>query len=169
MLRISAHSSRQLQAIILAGKQLDRETRAEIRRQTRTMVRPEWEKAVREHAATRLEHRVLGSSARVAVSDQNVQLQAARVGRALAGGVKPSDIWAPVEFGAPRGQRTSYTGRRGGTSFPVKNRRTTQQLRPVKRTGYVIYPSAADIIPRIASLWVQTAVRGLHEAFEKGS
>ena len=33
-------------------------------------------------------------------------------------------------------------------------------------TGYVVYPAAAEAIPRIASLWVQTAVRTLHELVE---
>lgn len=165
MLRISAHSSKQLQAVILASKQVERETRAQIRKHTRDIVRPEWERAVRERASTRLEHRVLGDTARAVVSDQNVTLKTAHIGRALSGGLKPSEAWGPVEFGAD-GRRTSYTGRRGSTTFPVNARRTTLQFRPVNRRGYVAYPAAADIIPRIASLWAQTAVRTLHEAFE---
>ncbi|MBL5972432.1 MAG: hypothetical protein D3X82_01280 [Candidatus Leucobacter sulfamidivorax] len=166
MLRISVHSSQQLQAVILATKQVDRELRKQIRQHTRQMVLPEWQRAVTEHAATRLEHRVLGSTARALVSDQNVTLKAAHIGKALRGGVKPSDMWWAVEFGAPRDQRKSYEGRRGSTRYPVHDRRTTRQLRPRNRRGYVAYPAAASIIPRIASLWAQTAARTLHEAFE---
>lgn len=165
MLRISAHSSKQLQAIILASKQVDRETRAQIRQHTRQVARTEWERAVREHASTRLEHRVLGSTARALVSDQNVTLKAAHIGRSLSGGLKPSENWGAIEFGAAR-QRVSYTGTRNGKSFPVRNRNTRAQLRPSNRQGYVVYPAAASIIPRLAALWAQTAVRTLHEAFE---
>lgn len=167
MLRISVHSSRQLQAIILAGKQLDREVRSEIRKQNRQVIIPEWQKAVAEHASTRFEHRVLGSTARAQVSDQNVQLKAAHIGKALAGGLKPSEIWWVAEFGANRAQRRNYVGTRGGKSFPVRDRRTTQQLRPRNPKGFVVYPAAANIIPRIAALWAQTTVRTLHEMFEK--
>ncbi len=166
MLRISVHSSQQLQAVILATKQVDRELRKQIRQHTRQMVLPEWQQAVRENASTRLEQRVLGQTARALVSDQNVTLKAAHIGRALAGGLKPSDMWWAVEFGAPRDQRRDYTGRRGSTTFPVKGRRTTQQLRPRNSKGYVAYPAAANIIPRIAALWAQTAARTIHEAFE---
>jgi len=166
MLRISVHSSRELQAVILALKQVDRELRKQIRQHTRQMVLPEWQRAVSEHAATGFEHRVLGSTARVLVSDQAVTLKAAHIGRALGGGLKPSDLWWAAEFGANRDRQRNYTGRRGGTTFPVKGRHTARQLRTRNPKGYVVYPAAADIIPRLASLWVQTAARTIHEAFE---
>lgn len=165
MLRISAYSSKQLQAVIQASKQIDRELRKQIRQHTREVVRPEWERAVREHASTRLEHRVFGSTARAQVSDQNVQLQAAKIGKALSGGLKPSLNYAPVEFGAGLRQQT-YTTQRAGKTFTVK-RTTGRQFRPPKRQGYVVYPAAANIIPRIAALWVQTTARTIHEAFER--
>lgn len=161
MLRISAHSSKQLQAVILATKQLDREVRKQIRQHTREVVRPEWQRAVTERADTRLAHRVLASTARAQVSDQNVQLQSARVGRALSGGLKPSIHFGAVEFGAKRSEYRPIQTKRG-----TSKRRTRSQFRPVKRNGYVVYPAAANIIPRIASLWAQTAARTIHEAFE---
>ncbi len=168
MLRISVHSSRQIQATIRATKNVPRELRKQIRQHTRQMVVPEWQKAVAEHATTRLESRVLGSTARALVSDQNVTLKAAHIGRSLSGGLKPSELWWAVEFGANRDQRRGYTGRRGNTTFQVRDRRTTRQLRPRNRRGYVVYPAAANIIPRIAALWVQTVARTIHEAFEEG-
>jgi hypothetical protein len=38
---------------------------------------------------------------------------------------------------------------------------------PNRRGGYVIYPAANAAIPRVASLWVQTARRTIHEALEE--
>lgn len=166
-LRISVHGSKQLQAIILAMKVLDRETKKILRRETKAMVDPEWRKAVTEHASTRLEHRVLADTARVRVSDQNVTLSSATVGRSLSGGLKPSTHYYLPEFGADRSQERTYDARsRKGTAYQV-TRHTTRQFRPRNRKGYVVYPAAADIIPRIAALWTQTIVRGIHEAFEK--
>lgn len=146
MLRISAHSSQEIQAVILATKAVDRELRKQIRQHTRQMVLPEWQKAVAEHAHTRLEQRVLGATARALVSDQNVTLKAAHIGRSLSGGAKPPSIARGVEFGSGSGHK----------QFKSRNNR-----------GYVFFPAAAGIIPRIAALWAQTAARTLHEAFEK--
>lgn len=166
MLKISAYSSRELQAIILAGKQAPKELQRVIRSETKQVVDPMWRQSVREHATTRLEQRVLGQTARVTVSNQNVTLKAAAVGKALSGGLDPKTQWHAAEFGAERGHFVQYDARsRKGKSFTVK-RRTTMQLRSRKRTGYVVFPAAADDIPRIASLWFATAARQLHEIFE---
>lgn len=177
MLRISGHSSKELRTIIMATRRLPRELRKEIRQRTRQMARPEWERAVREHASTRLEHRILADTARVAVSDRNVMLQSAQLSRPISGGrkgggLRPSENWASIEFGADQGRRISYRSHRtsrehGRRWFDVENRHTTHQLRRPTRQGYAVYPAAANIIPRIAALWAQTTARTIHEAFEE--
>lgn len=165
-MRISVYSSKELQAIILAMKVLDRDTKKQIRQQTKRIIAPEWSKAVAENASTRLESRVLVQTARVRVSDQNVTLTSATIGRKLSGGLLPSTQYHVAEFGADREQKRTYEATsKKGTRYKV-TRRTTRQLRPRKSSGYVVYPAAATIIPRLASLWTQTVVRGIHEAFE---
>lgn len=155
-----------LLAATIALRTLDRDNKKMIRQQTKTMAAPAWTEAVQRHTSTRLESRVLGATARVAVSDQNVMLQSAGVGRSLRGGAKPSEIFGGVEFGARQQLRASYTSTsRHGRRFQV-NRRTQAQFRPRNPQGYVVWPAAAQVIPRIAALWVQTIVRGVHEAFE---
>lgn len=166
MLRISVYSSKQLQAVIISTRNMDKEIRAQIRQHTRQMIRPEWERAMREHASTRLEHRVLAQTARVLVSDQNVTLRAAHIGKSLSGGLKASEHWHAVEMGSSREHTRSYQSHRGGTEFQIKNRHTTQQLRPRNKKGYVFFPAASNIIPRLAALWAQTAARTIHESFE---
>jgi hypothetical protein len=168
-LRISVFASSELRAVILGLKQLDREVKKQIRQQTKVAASEMWTQSVREHAVTRLEQRVLADTARVRVSDQNVTLSSASVGRSLKGGLKPSDDFAAVEFGADRSKTTTYaaTSRRG-RRFTVHNRHTRHQLRNRNRKGFAVYPAAADDIPRLASLWVQTIVRALHEALEAG-
>lgn len=165
--RISVFNSKELQGVILLMKGVDREIAKQIRRVTKPMVQAEWGKAIAERTSTRLEARVLADTARVAVSDQNVTLKSAGIGRKLSGGLLPSQSYAAVEFGADRSTRRGYDAtNKQGTSYTV-NRRTRMQLRPRKASGYVVFPAAAEVIPRLASLWVQTVVRTFHEQIEK--
>lgn len=166
-MRISVSESRVLQALIAAMKTMDRETAKNIRRFTKSEMDPAWRQAVAEHARTSLDHAVLASTARLAVSDQNVTLKSASVGRSLSGGLSPKADFAAVEFGVNRDKTATYTATsRKGKPFKV-TRHTQRQMPPRVRKGRVVYPAAADIIPRLASLWVQTVVRTFHEQLEK--
>jgi hypothetical protein len=148
---------------------LDRDLKKTLRAQTKQVVGPEWQKALNEHALTRTEVVVLANTARVAVSDQNVTLKSATVGRRLSGGLEPKRHWSAIEFGAQnQDQRVGYERRsKNGGTYQVK-RRTARQLRPRNPQGYVVYASFADVVPRIAALWTQTIARGLFEALEAG-
>jgi hypothetical protein len=117
---------------------------------------------------TRLESRAFGNTARIAVSNQNITLSVASVGKPLSGGLNPRSQAHVVEFGADRSTVVSYEARSArGTNYTVNKRRTRAMLRPKKKTGYVFYPTIKDVIPRIASLWIQTTVRSFYEALEK--
>lgn len=166
-MRISVYQSRELLAVTTGLKNFTREVQTEIRRHTKAMAQPEWQKAVTENASTRLEQRVLAQTARVQVSSQNVQLQSARVGRKLSGGLDPKAYWYRVEFGGYQKfvRKGIKATSRLGNEYTY-NRRTLVQFRPYKKTGYVVYQAAAEIIPRIASLWVQTTIRTLAEIIE---
>jgi hypothetical protein len=165
-LRISAFSSKDIQATILAMKGMDRELAKQVRRATKEMIQSEWQRALAEESMSRMEVRVLANTGRAAVSDQNVVLSSATVGKSLAGGAKPSEIYHNVEFGADRSFARTYTATsKKGTSYKVR-RRTRSQFRPRNMKGYVVYPAAARVIPRLAALWVQTTVRTFYEQFE---
>jgi hypothetical protein len=167
-LRISVWDSKELQATLLAIRGLEPEMAKQLRRVTKAEVLPMWREAVRGQVTNRMETRVLSDTARVAVSNQNVMLQSARVGRSLSGGYKPSELMGPTEFGADRGFTRGHSGTSPkGTQYTVKRRHTQRQFRPRNKKGYVVYQAAAEVIPRIASLWIQTAVRTVHEQLEK--
>jgi hypothetical protein len=142
-LRISVWTSKELQAVIRSMKGLDRETAKVIRRETKAVVGPIWREAVGANVTNALEARVLANTARVAVTDQNVTLQSARIGKALSGGGKPAQLAAATEFGSAKYKQFGK-----------------------RRKAGPVYNAAAEVIPRIASLWVQTVVRGLHDAFD---
>lgn len=162
MLRIDVQSSRELQALILSIRQANKDIQKEIRQRTKTMVEVEWKKALAQEAMTRFEHRVLVDTARVAVSNQNVKLKSGGLAKKLSGGGRVRELAGQAEFGA--GLSYSMTRSRKGKEY---KRRSGDQFRPPKSNGYVVYPAAARIIPRLASLWTQTAIRTFLDAFDK--
>lgn len=166
-MRISVYSSRELQGVILGLKAMEKDLAKEIRQHTKRVIEVEWKKAVAENVMSRPEARVLANTARVAVSNQNVTLKSAGIGRPLSGGGRPTEIYGGVEFGGNPDQVTTYQRRSPrGRTHQVK-RHTQRQFRPHNRRGYVVYPAAARIIPRLAALWVQTTVRTFYEAIER--
>lgn len=170
LLRINVKSSKALMATILELKGMPAELSKQTRAAIKTVSNDEWQEAVRGRVTTRLETRVLSDTARVAVTNQNVTLKSATVGKSLSGGFKPSQLVKAVEFGADQNRVTTYKATsRKGKSYTVRNRHTARQFKSTSRSGYAVYTAAARIIPRIASLYVQTTVRTLHEAFEKGA
>lgn len=166
-MRISVLNSSKLQATLLALRGFDRNMQGQVRRATKEIGQPEWQAAVRSEASTRLEQRGLADTARVAVSNQNVTLKSAAVGRPLSrGGARPSEVSSAVEFGAAENRVTYMAMSKRGKRFRV-TRNTHAQFKPVNRKGYAVYPAAAGIIPRFAALWTQTVVRTFYETWEK--
>lgn len=146
-LRVSAKSSAALRATVLAIKSVDRDIRREVRGRVRKLATVDWQRAMGDHASTTLEHRVLVQTARVSVSDQNVRIRSAGSSRpAGSGGIIPVHEGRAVEFGTNK----------------------TKSLRRPRRQGYVFFPAAAEMVPQLLALWVQTTVRTIAEALEAG-
>jgi hypothetical protein len=165
--RIDAKVSREFQAVIFAMKTLPTELRRQVRQHVKAIGQQEWTQVMREHALTRVEHRILADTARLSASDQNVRLASATVGKSLQGGLSPKEQYYAAEFGADRNKTASFRQRSPrGRSYQVRGKHTTRQLRPRKRAGYVFGPSAAFIIPQIAALFAQTVVRTVAEGLE---
>lgn len=165
--RISVLVSDELQLLRAAVKEVPKEVQKAIRTFTRTDSRPIWEESVRGHVASRVDERVFSKTARVRVSNANVNLESAKIGKALSGGAKPSQIAGPQEFGANRDQKRSYDARsRRGKHYTV-TRRTQRQLPTRNTNGRVVFPAARDAIPRLASLWFQTAARTMYDLIDR--
>jgi len=147
---------------------LPTELASQINKSTKSVVGPVWAEIVRANVTNRFEARVLSDTATVAVSRKNVTLKAGGKGRALAGGYAPPALYHLAEFGAMRSLTNSYTAVSSkGKRYQVNDRHVYRQFRDRKPKGYVVYPAAAEIIPRIASLWVQTTLRTFHELMDK--
>lgn len=165
-MQISVFESAALQGTVLALKGMDRDLAAQIRKATKDVSQAEWTKDLARHASTTLENKVLVDTARVTVSNQNITLKAGQLKKKLhPGGPARSLLTPSVEWGSAADRNIKSTSslgkpytRKQGSTFRARNRK-----------GYVAHQAAAGIIPRIASLWVQTTVRTFHEAIEKGT
>lgn len=165
-LGIDIYESRELQAAVLGLRRAAKDMQAQVRKHTREKLLPEWQKGLAERAETRLEHRVLVDTGRIKMSNQNVRMSSATVGRKLKGGFEPKVQYAAVEFGVDKAVTRTYEATsRKGKRYKV-TRHTRAQLRPTRRNGYVVYPTAKALIPRFASLWVQTVVRSFRDGVE---
>lgn len=164
---LSARGSRELRATALAMKLVARDVRNEINKATRQTMNPVWRDIVARKAGTTLDQRVIAKGARIAPGNPPVAIAASST-RPLSGGLVPATGWQAVEFGANRSKVLTYQTRSPlGTAYTVR-RHTARQMPAVKRSGRVAYSAAAELGPRLASLWVQTVVRMIYQAAEKG-
>lgn len=160
--RISFLVSKDLMTLLQAIREIEPEMRKQLRVQTKNVAGAVWTEAVRGYTSTRLEARALAATARVAVSDSNITLKSAAIGKVH--GTPASVLAAGAEFGADPNSRIRMTSRRGTKYY----RRLGDQFRPRNRKGYVVYQAAADVIPRVISLWIQTAIRTIGDKLDEG-
>lgn len=151
-----------LATLMHAMRGLDRDVRTQIGRHTKAAAQSIWAETTRANVTTRMQTR-LADSARAGVTTRNVFLRAGGVGR--IGSTPLSTLATAIEFGAHPDTRVASRSRKG-TAY---TRRMGGGFRLPRSRGYVAYPAASESIPRIASLWVQTAVRTIHETVEKVS
>lgn len=163
MARISLLVSRDLAVLVQAAISLPREVAAQVRSQTRRVVEPAFQEEMRERVGTRLETRVLLDTARVSVSDSNVTLKTATIGK--VGGVPASTLAGGTEFGASPDRPVSTRSRKG----KAYKRRLGPVFRAPRRRGHVFFPAVQAFIPRAGALWFQTAYRAVAETFEKAA
>lgn len=158
--RISLLVDSPLRTLAHVMRGLDSDVKREIGKHTKKAVLPIWSESTKAHATNRMQVR-LADSAKVGVTAQNVFLRAG-VGR-LSSGTALERIAKGVEFGASPDTKVRTRSAKG----KPYTRRMGTAFRLPRRGGYVAHPAARDAIPRIASLWVQTAHRTIHEALDK--
>lgn len=143
--RVSVQNNSALLAVVYAMKAAPKDITANVRRETRAVMAPLWTKSLNARASSEQQQRVIVKTSKVRVSDQNVTLTSlSSRRRVLSGGLVPAEDGKGFEFGSHKAKQ-----------FP-----------PVKKSGYVIYPAFAEVVPKALSLWVQTVLRGIHEALE---
>jgi len=163
-LGISVFASEELQAVVLSVKKLPADVRKQIRQQTSRVAKTIWtEEVTRSGAgAGALANQTLVRTATVQVRDNRITLIAGGKGSLIR---SAPTLAKAAEFGA----NTEYFGPATSTKGKRYKRHTQRQLPKFAPRGRVVYPAASRAIPRVASLWVQTFVRSIHEAFERSN
>lgn len=164
MLRVGDH--RALQAAVLAFKALGKTLQKDIRRATVQTMGPEWKQAVNERASSKMDQLIIAKGARIAGGNPPRAIAASST-RKLSGGLVPRENWQGWEFGSNGLRRTTYQRRnRNGIGTHRVTRDTVAQLPRRNAKGRIAFPAAAELGPRLASLFVQIVVRRVHEAAE---
>lgn len=153
----------ELRAAVLAMKRADKEIRGDISQRMRSVMGPAWKSEVTHHltGAGRMEARMLTPGVRIAAGNPPT-LIAASSSRKVGNGLIPNVNAPGYEFGS-HGTRVSEVTSSKGKTF---KRHTTRGLPGYKKTGRVVYPAAANILPRVAAFWVQSIVRAFMDAAE---
>ncbi|MGO8608792.1 hypothetical protein ACC848_38115, partial [Rhizobium johnstonii] len=99
----------------------------------------------------------------VSVSNSQVMMKAAAVGKVGRGKTPADRLKGMAEFGVSPAKQIKQRSRKG----KVYTRRVGNGFPAPRRKGHVFFPTTQDATPRLASLWMQTAARTVAEVFEK--
>jgi hypothetical protein len=169
---LSVQGSKQLQAIVLALKTVDKELRPEMYRRTREKILPDWRGGIAEKINARpyanLHAALLLKGTRVGVGTQGVEVHAATNSKPVRAGstLTPQENWQAAEFGT-KPRPFTIQGRRGETQYAYQRRIMTGFL-PNNRKGKFAFKTGKEIVSRSVAMWVQTTVQVISEAVETG-
>ena len=155
----------ELRAAVLAMKRADRVVRNSVFDDMKETMTPVWKSELSQRASSAVGYgpRILPANARI-TNGNPAQLVTANSKRKLGHGVIPSVHWAGYEYGANRNAYRSVKSSKGKTY----KRRTNRHLPARNKTGYVIGPTVAEVLPRAAAFWAQSVVRQFMDAAEEG-
>ena len=159
-MRISLLIDSPLATLQQAMRGLDSAVKRQIGAQTKRAALPIWQEETRFRGDTRQRTR-LAQSAAVGVTATNVTLKAG-IGP-LSRTASLTELAKAIEFGNNPYVKEQAVSKRG----KVFTRRRGNRFGPPAKKGNVAYPAAEAATPRIIALWIQTAVRTIHEEIEK--
>lgn len=158
-MRISLLIDSPLPVLLQAMRGLDSAVKRQIGAQTKRVALPVWQEETRFRGDTRQRTR-LAQSAAVGVTATNVTLKAG-IGP-LSRTASLTQLAKAIEFGNNPYIKEQAVSKRG----KVFTRQRGNRFGPPTKKGNVAYAAAPEAIARIGALWVQTAVRTIHEKIE---
>lgn len=163
----SVYASRELQAVVVSVKALNRDVRRDLANRTRQTMNPVWRDLINRRAVTPQDRAILAKGARIAAGNPPKAI-AASSRRALPGGLVPADDWSSFEAGTRRPNRRATWRRRSpeGTLHDVRGF-PERQLPNYRRGGYVVFPAFKELAERLVSLWVQSLMKSVYDAVER--
>ena len=170
---ISVKGSKELQAVILAMKVVDKELRPEMYQRARDKILPDWQTTLQERINgfkyEALHSALLMKNTRVGIGTQGVNVSAATSTRPIRKGstLTPAGNFYLAEFGANT-KEVEVSGRRGNTQYKYRRKVNTGMLSRTRK-GRFAYKTSKEIVSRSVALWVQTIVQTVNDAVEKGT
>lgn len=165
---LRAGDDARLDAVIFGLKLIERDVKNQINRTTRANLKPIWQQELQKNlaGANTFTSKMIGKG--LVQAGNPPVMRAATSRRALSpGGLVPDSDYFLAEFGGRSTLYSRYRRRSAGGGTHDVRRRTMLGLPPTIRRGRVAYPAAAEVAPRMASMWVQTFVRSVYEAVEE--
>ena len=158
----SAKASKELAAVALGLKLLDKDIKRDISRSIRETLNPIWKEEIASRMVTKMD-RLMFAGARIAPGNP-ARAMVGTSRRALSpGGLTPTEGVRAYEFGAPTRATWEKTYDRDGHQV---TRHTKRQIPKAVKLGRVAYPAWSKTGPRMVALWVQIIVRLIHEKLE---
>ncbi|MFD6091318.1 hypothetical protein ACFWGN_04260 [Oerskovia sp. NPDC060338] len=159
----------ELRRVRRAFTALPKDLKTALRKEQRAQLQPIWKSEIDAARSSGgvddLQRQTFGVGTRVRPG-LPIVLVAGASNKKHRGGATGSDLAKPMEFGTARRQgRTKYY-RQQGTKRTTVTRHASRQLRPARRTGYVVHPALSQTIPRIVGLWVTTIYDRINQATE---
>jgi hypothetical protein len=166
---ISVQNNRELKAVVLGLKQVSRSFRSDMNKATRTTMTPVWKQVVSANASgtSSFVSRMLNNNVRVKAGNPPVLMAAgSKRGIGKRKDLTPGEHFYLAEFGGRSQTTSTYTRKSKNGGRHQVTRRTRTGLPPRVPGGRVVYPAAAEWIPRATSLWVQLFMRQVYDAVE---
>ncbi|WP_157602036.1 hypothetical protein [Promicromonospora kroppenstedtii] len=165
---LSVEGNDELKAVALGMKVIERDVKNAVNRATRAELKPIWNAELNASLAgtNTFTSRLLKGDRVSPGNPPTVYAATSKRGVGKSKRLNPAEHYYLAEFGARDSLYRKYQRRsENGGSHSVE-RRTNTGLPLAYRKGRVVYPAAAQAIPRLASLWVQVFVRTVYEAAE---
>ncbi|MDD7687538.1 MAG: hypothetical protein PT944_06465 [Actinomycetaceae bacterium] len=166
---IYAKGQAQLRLAVLGVKRATPAMRKRINDALRSTFNPIWKQAVAENMGgfTKADT-MMSLGTRIKAGNPPALIAASstrRFGRALV----PAQNWPLVEFGTAASRVSSYKRRSTtGATHTVRRHAMTGWPKRIKN-GRIATPAADEIIPRLTSYWIQSALKTIADAFEEGA
>lgn len=167
LIGIDAKTSDQIKVILLSVKAAPKNIQQNIKKYAKADIIPAWQQELAAQPADDLQKRLLVDTGRAGVTNLNVFLKAGGINAKVSGGLSTDtgdNSYRAAEFGANR--FLTHKVKTSDGRISRKQRHTQRQFESTDHKGYVVYPAARKVIPRVAALWTQTIIRTLHDAVE---
>lgn len=157
---------KEFRAAALALRQVEQPVRKAINQDMRATMAPAWLDTLRAHQGGDKRLAMLLSGARLAAGNPPSLVAAASTRRWGTTRLIPAEHWPGFEFGSTGSRDVTYSRTYAGGRPHQVTRNVLSGHPPRRRKGRTIGPAVGDVLPRIASYWVQSIVRTVMNAAE---